>query len=99
MVRDGEGKPVHAYARDRRVQLDYSEYHQLLVRAFLAAACAPLMPEGGADRLWQRLRLAVEIGFAADEMLYEETRIAPDAALADVAAMLRAALLDLAAPR
>lgn len=65
----------------------------------LAAACAPLMPEVGADRLWQRLRLAVEIGFAADEMLYEETRIAPDAALADVAAMLRAALLDLAAPR
>ena len=38
MVRDGEGKPVHSYARERRVQLEYSEYPQLLVRAFLAAA-------------------------------------------------------------
>src|SRR3546814_11138055 len=37
MVRDGEGKPVHSYARERRVQLDYSEYPPLLVRAFLAA--------------------------------------------------------------
>jgi AcrR family transcriptional regulator len=65
----------------------------------LAAASAPFLPGVAPDRLWRRLRLAVEIGFAADEMLYEETRIAPDAALADVAAMLRAALLDLAAPR
>src|SRR3546814_10919582 len=32
MVRDGEGKPVHSYARERRVQLDYSEYPPLLVR-------------------------------------------------------------------
>src|SRR3546814_10205855 len=37
LVRDGEGKPVHSYARERRVQLDYSEYPPLLVRAFLAA--------------------------------------------------------------
>jgi AcrR family transcriptional regulator len=65
----------------------------------LAAASAPFLPGVAPHRLWRRLRLAVEIGFAADEMLYEETRIAPDAALADVAAMLRAALLDLAAPR
>jgi penicillin-binding protein 1A len=33
MVRDGEGKPVHSYARERRVQLEYSEYPQLLVRS------------------------------------------------------------------
>ena len=61
----------------------------------LTDACAPYLP--GADRkmLWSRLRLAVELGFAADEMLYEEDRISADAALADVAAMLRFTMLDL----
>ncbi|HMQ19187.1 MAG TPA: transglycosylase domain-containing protein [Sphingopyxis sp.] len=49
MVRDGEGKPVHAYARDRRVQLDYSEYPQLLVRAFLAAEDKTFFSHGGID--------------------------------------------------
>jgi penicillin-binding protein 1A len=49
MVRDGEGKPVHAYARERRVQLDYSEYPQLLVRAFLAAEDRTFFEHGGID--------------------------------------------------
>lgn len=49
MVRDGEGKPVHAYARDRRVQLDYSEYPQLLVRAYLAAEDKTFFEHGGID--------------------------------------------------
>lgn len=64
----------------------------------LADACAPHLP--GIDRktLWSRLRLAVEIGFAADEMLYEEDRVSSPAVLAEVAAMLRSALLDLTPP-
>lgn len=49
MVRDGEGKPVHSYARERRVQLDYSEYPQLLVRAFLAAEDKTFFSHGGID--------------------------------------------------
>ena len=49
MVRDGEGKPIHAYARERRVQLDYSEYPQLLVRAFLAAEDKTFFEHGGID--------------------------------------------------
>ncbi|SEH16698.1 penicillin-binding protein 1A [Sphingopyxis sp. YR583] len=49
MVRDGEGKPVHAYARDRRVQLEYSEYPQLLVRSFLAAEDKTFFSHGGID--------------------------------------------------
>ena len=49
MVRDGEGKPVHSYARERRVQLDYSEYPQLLVRAFLAAEDRTFFEHGGID--------------------------------------------------
>lgn len=65
----------------------------------LAAACAPFLSGVAPELLWRRLRIAVEIGFAADEMLYEERRIDPDAALADVAAMLSAALAELAARR
>ncbi len=61
----------------------------------LAAACAPHLAHVDPAILWARLRLAVEIGFAADEMLYEEDRITAAQLFADVAAMLRAALLDL----
>ncbi|MBO9695422.1 MAG: transglycosylase domain-containing protein [Sphingopyxis sp.] len=49
MVRDGEGKPVHSYARERRVQLEYSEYPQLLVRSFLAAEDKTFFSHGGID--------------------------------------------------
>src|SRR3546814_5924984 len=49
MVRDGEGKPVQSYARERRVQLDYSEYPPLLVRAFLAAEDRTFFQHGGID--------------------------------------------------
>lgn len=49
MVRDGEGKPVHSYARERRVQLEYSEYPPLLVRAFLAAEDRTFFEHGGID--------------------------------------------------
>ena len=61
----------------------------------LTDACAPYLAGIDREKLWSRLRLAVELGFAADEMLYEEDRISADAALADVAAMLRFAMLDL----
>lgn len=61
----------------------------------LTDACAPYLAAIDREKLWSRLRLAVELGFAADEMLYEEDRLSADAALADVAAMLRFAMLDL----
>ena len=63
----------------------------------LTDACAPQLP--GSDRkiLWSRLRIAVELGFAADEMLYEEDRVSAETILAQVAATLRSALLDLTA--
>jgi AcrR family transcriptional regulator len=51
----------------------------------------------GIDRetLWPHLRLAVELGFAADEMLYEEDRVSADKVLTEVATMLRLTLLRL----
>lgn len=64
----------------------------------LTDACARQIP--GTDRkiLWSRLRLAVELGFAADEMLYEEDRVSAEMVLAQVAATLRSTLLDLTGP-
>lgn len=61
----------------------------------LTDACAPHLPGIDRNLLWSRLRLAVELGFAADEMLYEEDRVSADVVLAEVAGMLRSSLLDL----
>lgn len=49
IVRDASGMPVHSYARERRVQLAYNEYPQLLVRAFLAAEDKTFFEHGGLD--------------------------------------------------
>lgn len=61
----------------------------------LADACAPQLRGIDREILWSRLRLAVELGFAADEMLYEEDRVSVETVLAQVAATLRSVLLDL----
>jgi AcrR family transcriptional regulator len=60
----------------------------------LTDACAPQLPGTERKILWSRLRLAVELGFAADEMLYEEDRVSVETVLAQVAATLRSVLLD-----
>jgi penicillin-binding protein 1A len=49
MVRDVNGMPVHSYARERRVQLEYNEYPQMLVRAYLAAEDRTFFEHGGID--------------------------------------------------
>lgn len=60
----------------------------------LVEAYARHLPGVDREALWQRLRLSVELGFAADEMVQEETRIAPDFAIRQVAALLRGDLDD-----
>jgi len=54
---------------------------------------APLLPDLPREVLWRRLRISVEFGFAADEMLNEETLIPRDDILRDAAAILRHSLL------
>ena len=85
-------RALHAIPRLVHVRLESHRY----VTGRLTDACARHLPGANREILWQRLRLAVELGFAADEMLYEETRVAPDAVLGDVGPMLRGALRDLA---
>ncbi|GHH15157.1 penicillin-binding protein [Sphingomonas glacialis] len=50
-VRDVDGMPIHAYARERRVELSYDEYPTLLVRAFLAAEDKNFFEHHGVDYL------------------------------------------------
>ena len=84
-------RALHASPRLVHIRLE-SHRH---VTDRLADACAPHLSAIDRAALWSRLRLAVELGFAADEMLYEEDRVSTDIVLAEVAVMLRAALLDL----
>ena len=84
-------RSLHASPQLVHVRLE-SHRH---VAGRLTDAYLPSLPGIDRDTLWPRLRLAVEIGFAVDEMLYEEDRVSAGAASAQVAAMLRTALLDL----
>lgn len=58
----------------------------------LVEAYARHLPGVDRDLLWQQMRLSVELGFAADEMLQEETRLAPEPTMRHVAMLLRADL-------
>lgn len=49
IVRDVSGDPVHSYARERRVQLDYNEFPELLKGAFLSAEDKTFFSHGGID--------------------------------------------------
>lgn len=49
IVRDINGQPVHSYARERRVQLQYSDYPTLLIRAYLAAEDKTFFEHHGVD--------------------------------------------------
>ncbi len=85
-------RALHATPRLVHVRLE-SHRH---VTDRLVDACAPHLPGVPREQLWQRLRLAVELGFAADEMLYEEDRASAPTVLDDVAHMLRPLMLELA---
>ncbi len=49
MVRDVDGAIVHSYARERRVQLDYTDFPKSLVNAYLAAEDKTFFSHGGLD--------------------------------------------------
>lgn len=85
-------RALHATPRLVHVRLE-SHRH---VTDRLTDACLPWLVGVPRETCWRRLRLAVEIGFAADEMLYEEDRVAAAAVLADAACLLQASLQDLA---
>ncbi|MFC3579435.1 penicillin-binding protein 1A [Sphingomonas hylomeconis] len=48
-VRGIDGDPIYSYARERRVELSYAEYPQLLVRAFISAEDKTFFEHHGVD--------------------------------------------------
>jgi penicillin-binding protein 1A len=48
-VRSIDGTPIHSYARERRVQLSYEEYPQMLVHAFISAEDRTFFEHHGVD--------------------------------------------------
>lgn len=78
-------RALHATPQLVHVRLESHRYvTDRLVQAYIR-----YLPDVDRDELWHRLRLSVELGFAADEMLQEETRISPEMAMKHVAALLR----------
>jgi AcrR family transcriptional regulator len=69
------------------------ESHRLVTDK-LTEAYAPLFPELSRKMLWRRLRIAIEIGFAMDEMLNEEDRIPRNDLLRETARLMRWSLTD-----
>lgn len=84
-------RALHASPRLIHVRLDSHRY----VTDRLVEAYAPLLPQADPNEIWQRLRLSVELGFAADEMLQEEDRVSQATTFRRVAALLRGILSDL----
>jgi AcrR family transcriptional regulator len=68
------------------------ESHRLVTDR-MTEVYAPLAPHLPREVIWRRLRISVEFGFAADEMLNEETLIARDDLIRDAALLLRHALM------
>jgi penicillin-binding protein 1A len=50
-VRAYDGTPIHSYARERRVELAYDEYPQMLVHAYMSAEDKTFFSHGGVDYL------------------------------------------------
>jgi AcrR family transcriptional regulator len=81
-------RALHASPRLAHVRVESHRYvTDRLVEAYIRH-----LPDIDRDELWQRLRLSVEIGFAIDEMLQEEDRIASSVAFRYAASVLQGSL-------
>jgi AcrR family transcriptional regulator len=77
-------RALHATPRLIHIRLESHRY----VTDKLTDAYIRHLPAMERDTLWQLLRLSVELGFAADEMLQEETRVSADMVLERVTRLL-----------
>lgn len=77
-------RALHAVPQLAHVRVDS---HREVADAMLEVY-APLLPGVNRRALWRRLRMAVEYGYAMDEMLHEEDRIPRDEVLREAAILL-----------
>ncbi|MET0294100.1 MAG: TetR/AcrR family transcriptional regulator [Caulobacter sp.] len=69
------------------------ESHRLVSNR-MTEVYAPLLPHLPRDVIWRRVRLSIEFGFSLEEMMAEEDRIPPEAAVAEAARWLRRVFED-----
>jgi AcrR family transcriptional regulator len=81
-------RALHASPQLAHIRVESHRY----VTDKLTDAYARHLPDLDRGELWRRLRLSVEMGFAVDEMLQEETGIPPDIAFEYAARTLRSGL-------
>ncbi|QNA84360.1 TetR/AcrR family transcriptional regulator [Sphingomonas sp. So64.6b] len=82
-------RALHATPKLAHVRIESHRY----VTDRQVEAFAPFFPDLPREVLWRRIRMAVEFGYVADEMLSEEDRIPPDDVFAEASRMLRLVLL------
>jgi AcrR family transcriptional regulator len=68
------------------------ESHRLVTER-MVKAYAPLLPHLPKKVVWRRVRIATEFGFAADEMMTEETLLKPAEVIKETARILSGSLL------
>lgn len=78
-------RALHASPRLVHVRLESHRY----VTDRLVEAYIQYLPGVDREALWQQVRLSVELGFAADQMLQEETRVSAELVFSSVARILR----------
>ena len=78
-------RALHASPRLVHVRLESHRY----VTDRLVEAYIQYLPDVDREALWQQVRLSVELGFAADQMLQEETRVSAELVFSSVARILR----------
>lgn len=78
-------RALHASPRLVHVRLESHRY----VTDRLVEAYSRYLPGVDREALWQQVRLSVELGFAADQMLQEETRVSAELVFSSVARILR----------
>lgn len=89
----GVERALHSTPRLEHVRID-SHRH---VTERLTDTYVPLLPFKPRALIWRRVRMMVEFGYAAIELLHAESGVEREAILSETAHMLKIATLDLAA--
>lgn len=88
-------RALHATPNLTHVRIASHEY----VTGKLTEAFAPLLPHLDRDEVWLRMRVAVEFGYVATEMVSTNAESRRDAIFAETARIQRLAMLDLTPPK
>lgn len=84
-------RALHSTPRLEHVRV---ESHRV-VTDLMTEAFVPLLPKRSREDIWRRVRMTVEFGYVALELLHADIGLSRDAILADTARVLKLATLDL----